>query len=76
MSLIATYVERTGVARIFFDMRPATSSLEDQRRIATAIETACNLAEETQQAPAPHGHPALRFRISTTAPSLRRPPLP
>jgi hypothetical protein len=61
MSLIATYVECTGVARIFFDMRPAESSQQDERRIATTIKTAFNLAEsEAKQASAPHDHPALR----------------
>ena len=44
MSLIATRVEHSGVARIFFDLRPADRSLEEERRIATAIEHASELA--------------------------------
>ena len=44
MSLIATSLERSGVARIFFDLRPADSYLDDQRLIAAAIEEAFALA--------------------------------
>ncbi|MFZ0020834.1 MAG: hypothetical protein WAL10_26245 [Acetobacteraceae bacterium] len=44
MSLIATCVEHSGVARIFFDLRPADRSLEEERRIAAAIERALELA--------------------------------
>jgi hypothetical protein len=44
MSLIAACVEQHGVARIFFDLRPVERSLEDERRIATAIEHAFDLA--------------------------------
>jgi hypothetical protein len=44
MSLIATRVEHSGVARIFFDLRPADRSLEEEQRIATAIERASELA--------------------------------
>jgi hypothetical protein len=44
MSLIATSVERSGVARIFFDLHPTGSSFDDQRRIAAAIEEAFALA--------------------------------
>ena len=44
MSLIATCVEHSGVARIFFDLRPADRSPEEERRIATAIERALELA--------------------------------
>lgn len=44
MSLIATRVEHSGLARIFFDLRPADRSLEEERRIATAIERASELA--------------------------------
>ncbi len=50
MSLIATSVERSGVARIFFDLRPAQRSLEDERRIATAIERALDLAAKDNAA--------------------------
>ena len=44
MSLIATCVEQPGVARIFFDLHPAERNLEEERRIATAIERALELA--------------------------------
>jgi hypothetical protein len=44
MSLIATSVERSGVARIFFDLHPTESSFDDQRRIVAAIEEAFALA--------------------------------
>ena len=44
MSLIATSVERSGVARIFFDMHPTESSFDDRRRIVAAIEEAFALA--------------------------------
>jgi hypothetical protein len=44
MSLIATCVEQSGVARIFFDLRPAERSPEEERRIEIAIERASELA--------------------------------
>jgi hypothetical protein len=44
MSLIATLVEQSGVARIFFDLRPNESYLDDQRRITAVIEEAFALA--------------------------------
>ena len=43
MSLIATCVEQSGVARIF-DLRPAERSPEEERRIEMAIERASELA--------------------------------
>jgi hypothetical protein len=40
MALIATAIDPTGVARIFFDLRPATRSLKEEKRIAATIERA------------------------------------
>lgn len=40
MGLIAISTENPGVARIFFDLRPAEPSREEQSRIASAIERA------------------------------------
>jgi hypothetical protein len=44
MPLIATSVEQSGIARIFFDMRTAAPSPDEERRIAVAIERAFALA--------------------------------
>ena len=40
MPLIATCIEPTGVARMFFDMRPAAPQPDDEARIIQAIEKA------------------------------------
>jgi hypothetical protein len=40
MALIAVCTDDPGVARIFFDLRPAEPSKEEERRIASAIERA------------------------------------
>ena len=56
MSLIATLVEQSCVARIFFDLRPNESYLDDQRRIAAVIEEAFALAAtDTDVEPEPLG---------------------
>jgi hypothetical protein len=44
MPLIATTVEQSGIARIFFDMRMVAPAPDEERRIATAIERAFALA--------------------------------
>ena len=38
MPLIATSIEHAGVARIFFDLREAAPSPDEERQIAAAIE--------------------------------------
>lgn len=50
MSLIATTVERNGVARIFFNLRGAGQKPNDETRIAQAIERAAATALATAQA--------------------------
>ncbi|HEX4171338.1 MAG TPA: hypothetical protein VHY82_02540 [Acetobacteraceae bacterium] len=40
MALIAVSTEHPGLARIFFDLRPAAPSQQEQSRIASAIEQA------------------------------------
>ena len=55
MALIATVIERPGIARMFFDLRKADPSPDDERRIATAIEHAFALAAaERQTEPGAH----------------------
>jgi hypothetical protein len=44
MPLIATSVEQSGIARIFFDMRMIAPSPDEERQIAMAIERAFVLA--------------------------------
>jgi hypothetical protein len=44
MPLIATDIEHAGVARIFFDMREAAPSSDQERQITAAIERAFALA--------------------------------
>ena len=43
MALIATAIERDGVARVFFDLRPSENTREQEMRIAAVIERACAL---------------------------------
>jgi hypothetical protein len=47
MALIAVSTDDPGVARIFFDLRPAEASREEQSRIASAIERAMAEAPRT-----------------------------
>ncbi len=51
MSLIATSVEASGVARIFFDMRTVAPLPDEERQIAEAIERAFVLAAANGKAP-------------------------
>jgi hypothetical protein len=44
MPLIATSIEPSGVARIFFDLRAVASSPDEEQLIATAMERAFALA--------------------------------
>jgi hypothetical protein len=44
MALIAITVAQSGIARIFFDMRMAAPSPDEEQRIARAIERAFALA--------------------------------
>ena len=44
MPLIATSIEHAGVARMFFDMREAAPSPDDEKQIAAAIECSSALA--------------------------------
>ena len=59
MSLIAASAERAGVARIFFDLRPAERSLEDERSIEAAIERAFALAARDGDAAVDFRHPVI-----------------
>lgn len=55
MALIATVIERPGIARMFFDLRKADPAPDDERRIATAIEHAFAMAAaERQMEPVTH----------------------
>jgi len=44
MALIATTVQPSGVARMFFDLRVLPPDPKDEERIAEAIETAWSMA--------------------------------
>ncbi len=50
MPLIATSIDRSGAARIFFDMRLAPPSPEEERHIALVIERAFSMARQDQEA--------------------------
>ena len=57
MALIATTVQPSGVARIFFDLRLVPPDPKDEERIAEAIEAAGSGATPDRQ-PTPFPHAA------------------
>jgi|tagenome__1003787_1003787.scaffolds.fasta_scaffold20834861_2 hypothetical protein len=46
MPMTETLIEARRVTRVFFDCRDVAPTLDDQRRIAAAIETAIALAQD------------------------------
>lgn len=51
MALIATIVQPSGVARMFFDLRTLSPDPKDEERIAEAIEAAWSRALADKQVP-------------------------
>ena len=51
MALIAVTTDDPGIARIFFDLRAIDPALDEQDRIASAIEQAFAVAEHQAQQP-------------------------
>ena len=54
MALIATAVDISGVARLFFDLRALPARKADERQIARTIERAFTQAAETNEVRQPH----------------------
>jgi hypothetical protein len=55
MALIGVSTDDPGVARIFFDLRPAEPSKEEESRIASAIEQAFANEKAASGTGAPRG---------------------
>jgi len=49
MSLMTIAAERSGAARMFFDLRATRSVQEDERRIEAALERADALAQDIEE---------------------------
>jgi hypothetical protein len=53
MALIAVSTDDPGVARIFFDLRAIDPALDEEDRIALAIEQAFAMADQQAKQPSP-----------------------
>ncbi len=53
MALIAVSTDGLGIARIFFDLRAIDPTLDEEDRIASAIEQAFAMADRQAKQPSP-----------------------
>jgi hypothetical protein len=53
MALIAVSIDDPGIARIFFDLRMVDPTLDDEDRIAAAIERAFAVTDQHEEQPPP-----------------------
>ena len=53
MALIAVSTDDPGIARIFFDLRTVEPTLDDEGRIASAIERAFAVTDQNEERPPP-----------------------